>query len=117
MVEQDGLKTMCTICDGRGEFDKDHKYIKHIHQCYNCSGSGVLEQDGLKTMCKICDGRGEFNKDHKYIKYISKLLEMGLNKEEPKVEEIIKEKVEFPVKTNKFSGLDKQFDIMVTDVT
>ena len=76
-----------------------------------------MEQDGLKTMCTICDGRGEFDKNHKYIKHISKLLEMGLNKEEPKVEKIIHEKVEVPVKTNKFSGLDKQFDIMVTDVT
>ena len=49
----------------------------------------MVEQDGLKTMCTICDGRGEFNKDHKYIKHISKLLEMGLNKEESKVEKII----------------------------
>ena len=37
MMEQEGLKTMCYVCGGVGEFDKDHKYIKHISKLLEMS--------------------------------------------------------------------------------
>ena len=87
--------------------------------CYECLGKGQVIESSRIHLCTICKGKGKLNQNHKYVQ---RLQELFLKKVEPvenkKEESMFEEmKIEEPKRKNSIGEYDKNYDVIVSEMT